>query len=118
MSLMDNEKTTVSMHKHLETMHESLNVLDCSNWKGEIIRINENKISGIKVKSKEKVARKISLKSHLLSQAQSIITQQRKKGIGTSSILAGGKRPTSPFFCSEHFDVLFFVWKSVSFKCI
>ena len=30
MLLIDNEKTTVSMHKHLETMHESLNVLDCS----------------------------------------------------------------------------------------
>ena len=79
MSLMDNEKTTVSMHKHLETMHESLNILDCSNWKGEIIRINENKISGIKVKSKEIVAQKISLKSHLLSQAQSIIYPAEEK---------------------------------------
>lgn len=106
MSLTDNEKTTVSMHKHLETMHVWLNVLDCSNWKGEIVRINENKISGIKVKSKEKVAQKISLK------------EKRKKLNGTSSILAGCKRPTSPFYCSEHFDVLFFVWKSVSFKCI
>ena len=79
MSLMDNEKSTVSMHKHPETMHESLNVLDCSNWKGEIIRINENKISGIKVKSKEKVAQKISLKSHLFSQAQSIIYPAEEK---------------------------------------
>ena len=79
MLLIDNEKTTVSMHKHLETMHESLNVLDCSKWKGEILRRNENKISGIKVTSKEKVAQKISLKSHLLSQAQRIIYPAEEK---------------------------------------
>ena len=79
MLLTGNEKTTVSMYKHLETMLAWLNVLDCSNWKGEIIRMNDNKISGIKAKSKEKVAQKISLKSHLLSQAQRIIYPAEEK---------------------------------------
>ena len=105
MSLMDNEKTTVSMHKHLETMHESLNVLDCSNWKGEIIRINENKISGIKVKSKEIVAQKISLKSHLLSQAQSIIYPAEEKTHGSKQhfgMRLKSCRPTAPFYCYKY----------------